>query len=244
MRDDGSRAFAFDNEGPRHKVYLEPFRLAARPVSNGQWIAFIADEGYRRPELWLADGWAAVQAEGWTAPLYWERREDGRMGADEPARLRVHSMKPRRSAMSATTRRTPLPGGPASGCRARPNGKSPPRTSILRATPWAPGISSRVPMPPARRRRFYGRCSAISGNGLPAATRHIHGFVRQPEPSASTMESSCATSWSFVEDPASRPTVMFAPATGTSSTRTSAGSSAACASPKMPETPWARMDMQ
>ncbi|MBL8658122.1 MAG: ergothioneine biosynthesis protein EgtB [Rhodospirillales bacterium] len=71
-------AFAFDNEGPRHKVYLEPFRLAARPVSNGAWMAFIEDGGYRRPELWLADGWAVVQAEGWASPLYWERDGDGR----------------------------------------------------------------------------------------------------------------------------------------------------------------------
>jgi ergothioneine biosynthesis protein EgtB len=67
------RGFAFDNEGPRHKVYLEPFRLAVRPVRNGQWIDFIDDDGYRRPDLWLADGWATVQAEGWSAPLYWER---------------------------------------------------------------------------------------------------------------------------------------------------------------------------
>ena len=65
--------FAFDNEGPRHKVHLEAFALAGRPVSNGEWLAFMADDGYRRPELWLSDGWAAVQAEGLSAPLYWER---------------------------------------------------------------------------------------------------------------------------------------------------------------------------
>jgi ergothioneine biosynthesis protein EgtB len=64
-------AFAFDNEGPRHKVWLEPFRLANRPVSCGDWLQFIADGGYRRAELWLSDGWATVQQEGWQAPLYW-----------------------------------------------------------------------------------------------------------------------------------------------------------------------------
>ncbi|WP_312166274.1 ergothioneine biosynthesis protein EgtB [Phenylobacterium sp.] len=69
--------FAFDNEGPRHKVYLEPYRLADRLVTNGEWLAFIADGGYRRPELWLSEGWARVQAEGWEAPLYWERGERG-----------------------------------------------------------------------------------------------------------------------------------------------------------------------
>jgi ergothioneine biosynthesis protein EgtB len=70
--------FAYDNEGPRHKVWLEPFRLAARPVSNGDWLAFMADGGYARPELWLSDGWAAVGTKGWQAPGYWRREEDGR----------------------------------------------------------------------------------------------------------------------------------------------------------------------
>src|SRR3546814_6186945 len=69
--------FAYDNEGPRHDVLLRPFRLASRPASNAEWLAFIADGGYRRPELWLSDGWATVEAEGWTAPLYWERTESG-----------------------------------------------------------------------------------------------------------------------------------------------------------------------
>ena len=66
--------FAFDNEGPRHKVWLEPFRLAARPVTCGEYAEFIGDDGYRRPELWLSDGWATVQSQAWQAPLYW--RED------------------------------------------------------------------------------------------------------------------------------------------------------------------------
>lgn len=68
--------FAFDNEGPRHQVFVRPFRLAARPVTNGEWQAFIDDGGYRRPELWLSDGWAIVQSEAWRAPLYW-RAERG-----------------------------------------------------------------------------------------------------------------------------------------------------------------------
>jgi ergothioneine biosynthesis protein EgtB len=65
--------FAFDNEGPRHRVWLEPFRLAARLVTCGDYLEFIAEGGYRRPEFWLSDGWAAVQREGWQAPLYWEK---------------------------------------------------------------------------------------------------------------------------------------------------------------------------
>jgi len=67
--------FAYDNEWPRHTVYVQPWRLANRLVSNGEYAAFIADGGYERPELWLSDGWAAVQKEGWQAPLYWLRQE-------------------------------------------------------------------------------------------------------------------------------------------------------------------------
>ena len=63
--------FAFDNEGPRHKVWLEPYRLADRLVTEGDWQAFVADGGYTHAGHWLSDGWATVQAEGWDAPLYW-----------------------------------------------------------------------------------------------------------------------------------------------------------------------------
>jgi ergothioneine biosynthesis protein EgtB len=66
--DDG---FAFDNEGPRHAVLLHPHELATGLVTNADWQAFVADGGYRRPELWLADGWAAVRAQRWQGPLYW-----------------------------------------------------------------------------------------------------------------------------------------------------------------------------
>ena len=69
--------FAFDNEGPRHRVLLEPFALAARLVTNGEWQAFIADGGYRTASLWLSDGWAWVQRRGIAAPLYWRDDEPG-----------------------------------------------------------------------------------------------------------------------------------------------------------------------
>ena len=65
----------FDHEGPRHKVYLNPFRLAAQPVSCGEYLTFIEEGGYTTRSLWLADGWETVQAEGWRAPLYWEWRD-------------------------------------------------------------------------------------------------------------------------------------------------------------------------
>jgi dimethylhistidine N-methyltransferase len=73
----GEEDFAFDNETPRHDVLLAPYRLADRLVTNREWQAFMDDGGYLRPEFWLSDGWARVQAEGWEAPLYWERRGDG-----------------------------------------------------------------------------------------------------------------------------------------------------------------------
>lgn len=63
--------FAFDNELPRHRVYLEDFELADRPVTNAEFAEFIDDGGYRTPALWLSDGWARIQAEGWVRPLYW-----------------------------------------------------------------------------------------------------------------------------------------------------------------------------
>jgi ergothioneine biosynthesis protein EgtB len=69
------QGFAFDSEGPRHAVHLEPYRLADRLVTNGEWIQFIADGGYRNPLLWLSDGWARVREEAWSAPLYWEARD-------------------------------------------------------------------------------------------------------------------------------------------------------------------------
>jgi ergothioneine biosynthesis protein EgtB len=68
--------FCFDNEGPRHQALLRPFRITSRPVSNGEYQAFVADGGYRRPEFWLSDGWARVQEEGWDAPLYWLNDDD------------------------------------------------------------------------------------------------------------------------------------------------------------------------
>jgi ergothioneine biosynthesis protein EgtB len=65
--------FAFDNEVPAHRVLVVPFELASRPVTHGEYARFIADGGYRRPELWLSLGWDTVLARGWEAPLYWER---------------------------------------------------------------------------------------------------------------------------------------------------------------------------
>lgn len=65
--------FAFDNESPRHRVFVEGFAVASGPVTVGEFLAFVEDGGYDHPALWLSDGWATRQQKGWTAPLYWER---------------------------------------------------------------------------------------------------------------------------------------------------------------------------
>lgn len=71
----GGEGFQYDNEMPRHRVLLEPYAMAARLVTAGEYAAFIADGGYRRPELWLSAGWDAVNAHHWSAPLYWRERD-------------------------------------------------------------------------------------------------------------------------------------------------------------------------
>jgi ergothioneine biosynthesis protein EgtB len=90
----GGDGFAFDNEAPRHLVYVRPYSIAGSLVTVADWLAFMGAGGYERPDLWMSDGWAAVQAEGWKAPGYWyqegtewhvhahDRR--GRVDPDEP----------------------------------------------------------------------------------------------------------------------------------------------------------------
>jgi ergothioneine biosynthesis protein EgtB len=70
---DNPPVFAFDNETPEHTVYLHPYALANRLVTAGEYLGFLNDNGYTRPELWLSEGWSTMRAEGWEAPLYWRR---------------------------------------------------------------------------------------------------------------------------------------------------------------------------
>jgi ergothioneine biosynthesis protein EgtB len=78
--------FHFDNEAPRHRVWLEPFAIAERLVSNGEYAAFIADGGYRRPELWMSEGWAVVQERGWRGPRYWRDSDEFTLAGRRPRR--------------------------------------------------------------------------------------------------------------------------------------------------------------
>jgi len=78
----GGAGFAFDNETPRHSVLLQPYEIAGRLVTCGEYALFMADGGYRQPGLWLSDGWALVQAQGWQCPAYWISPDDPRAPAD------------------------------------------------------------------------------------------------------------------------------------------------------------------
>lgn len=69
------RGFAFDNEGPRHRCWLDSFAVAMRPVNCGEYLAFMEEGGYRRAEFWLSAGWECVNGNGWEAPLYWEQKD-------------------------------------------------------------------------------------------------------------------------------------------------------------------------
>jgi ergothioneine biosynthesis protein EgtB len=93
---DGS-GFAFDNELPRNKQYVAPFAIANRLVTNGEYLRFVEDGGYRRPELWLAEGWTTISTQNWQAPIYWRQMDGGRheftlhgLRPLDPARPVVH----------------------------------------------------------------------------------------------------------------------------------------------------------
>lgn len=73
---DAESSFAYDCEQPRHQVFVPEFSLCERLVTNAEWLEFMADDGYKRPKLWLSDGWATAQQEDWQAPLYWHREDD------------------------------------------------------------------------------------------------------------------------------------------------------------------------
>jgi ergothioneine biosynthesis protein EgtB len=81
----GGEGFCYDNETPRHRCWLEDFEIASRLVTNGEFLEFIEAGGYRNPELWLSDGWATVQSDNWSMPLYWR---------DDETNLTLGGLKP------------------------------------------------------------------------------------------------------------------------------------------------------
>lgn len=86
--------FAFDNETPRHRTWLQPYRIADRLVTCGDFAEFIDDGGYRTPSLWLSDGWAAVQSQHWQAPAYWIAPDDPRAPSDHWQVFGLHGVRP------------------------------------------------------------------------------------------------------------------------------------------------------
>ncbi len=125
-------SFAFDNETPRHPVYIAPFRLASRPVTCAEYLAFLDEDGYSRPELWLSEGWDAMRAGGWQAPLYWQHDPNTRSGWSVFT-LTVSapwtSFPKLPSAISVSSKLTPSPAGPAIACPPSSSGSSSPRSS-------------------------------------------------------------------------------------------------------------------
>ena len=203
--------FAFDNEGPRHRVWLEPFALANDLVTNGRLARLHRrTAATRRPELWLSDGWATVKAEGWTAPLYW-RREDGeldRHGPDGPRAGRSGRARPPHQLLR--------------GRRLRPLGRQAPADRGR--------VGARRAPPP---RRLLQRCSARSGNGPPAPMPPIRGF-RPTEGTASEYNGKFMANQMVLRGVSLRHArrAMRGPPTATSSIRISAGPSWACDWPR------------
>ena len=119
--------FCFDNETPRHKVYLQPFQIANREVTCGEFLEFMADDAYARPEFWLSAGWETVKSAGWQAPLYWQRDASDETGW-RSSRSKVGLDFPRysmcRCVTSASSRPTPLHAGGVADFRRKRNGSA------------------------------------------------------------------------------------------------------------------------
>ena len=164
-----------------------PFALADRPVTCGEWLAFMADGGYGRPELWLSDGWAMVQSRAAARPRSTGPRKTAPTGRCSPWPATGRSTRPSRSATSATTRPTPTPTGPATVCPPRPSGRPSPRDRRRPAgnflDPARAAIRAvRGHRPPAS--------SATSGSGRRAPTARTRASGPRPARSVSTTGSS------------------------------------------------------
>ena len=214
--------FSFDNELPRHQQYLAPYRLADRLVTNGEWLEFMADGGYRRHELWLSDGWARVNAEGWDAPFYWTDLDgewfEHSLNGTWPVNpgLPVSHVSFYEAEAYATWAGKRLPSEAEWEHAATQTLSGTPDDSLsTRATSPTPPRSTRAP--PGRRPAGCASSTATAGSGPPRPTTPTPASILLPAPSASTTGSSCPTRWcSGVAARSPRP-VMRAPPTATSS---------------------------
>ena len=182
------RGFAFDNEGPRHRRFQRAFAVHDRPVTCGEYRAFMQDGGYERPELWLSDGWRERQRAGWRAPLYWEER-DGQWSVFTLAGLRpvddgevvVHVSYYEADAFARWAgMRLPTEDEWERAARQSPAGGKHFADAGRACT---------------RRRRSAAGCSATCGSGRRAPTRPIPATGRPRAPSVNTTASSCAARW-------------------------------------------------
>ena len=117
--------FSFDNETPRHRVYLQPFQIAKRSVTCREYLEFMSDDGYSRPGLWLSDGWELVKQLKWEAPLYWERDAGDETGWQVFTLRGSHGLSDLLDTAVCHIsfyEAMPLPGGATVGFRQRLNG--------------------------------------------------------------------------------------------------------------------------
>jgi hypothetical protein len=207
--------FFFDNERPTHRVFVEPCLIADRLISNGEYREFIADGGYRRPELWLDLGWATVQREGWQRPLYWLGDPDGYSEFTLAGERQLCDAEPV----------SPL------GSPAKPNGRSHADRDPSKAISSIP-LDCILQWPATTKRPGRNSSLAISGNGRAVAILPTPATDQTRAHSASTMASSCVTSSFFGEAPARVHNPTSDPAIEISSTHPTAGSSAESALPR------------
>ena len=177
------------------RVWLEPYRLADRLVTNGEWLAFMADGGYRRHELWLSDGWAQVRTHGLAGPALLDRARRGvarahpqRHGAGQPGAAGQPRQLLRGRGLCHLGRQAAAHGVRAGSTPSSPTGRRSSATSPTRRRST-----------PGRRGRPPGGCArptATAGSGRPRPITPTPAFTRRRVRSASTTASSCPTRWS------------------------------------------------
>ena len=239
-------SFSFDNETPRHSVFLAPFALATRLVTCAEYLAFMDDNGYTRPELWLSDGWTTVREQAWQAPLYWQRDPKTASGwriftlrgwqpledlsetpvchlsffeADAFARWSARRDPGCRLPTEFEWEHAAAVGCPMIGERSEPIvGMAVPSPQNPQSPPPPTSSNPTTSTPPAPHPSpASSRSSATYGSGPPPPTSAIPATTPSPAPSASTTASSCPPRWSSAAAPASPLPPTSAPPTVTSS---------------------------
>jgi ergothioneine biosynthesis protein EgtB len=198
----GGAGFCFDNEQPAHQILLQPVRLAVGLITNGDWLEFMADGGYAAPTLWLSDGWATVEAQGWQAPGYWRKREGAWFA------MTLGGLRPVDPALPVC------------------------HVSYYEADAFARWAGKHLPSEAewevAVQNDLLADASALSGNGLVAPTRLIPAIEPRREHSASTTASLWSIKWCCAARRWRRRPAIRARLTAISFIRPPAGSSPDC----------------